>query len=170
MPLCLEVSKGHLLLRGSMAKDGMRIFWGATLRRGVSIWPVAYLAALQEVCSPWPLLLKVGDDENGTREKRQLTGRTLGAPWTLCVFCAKLLGGPCGSYTAALGRVRSKQTLSLSRKQWVTEKEGCLEVDLVGENVSPSPSDLEFLMRVSNAPCMLNFLRSVRKYAVSAET
>lgn len=56
---------------------------------------------------------------------------------------------PCGSYTAALGRVRSQQTLSLSRKQWVTEREGGLEVDLAGENVSPSPSDLEFLMSVS---------------------
>lgn len=55
---------------------------------------------------------------------------------------------PCGSYTAALGRVRSEQTLSLSRKQWITEKEGCLEVDWVGENVSPSPTDLEFLMTV----------------------
>lgn len=77
-----------------MAKDGMNILRG---QRFGEVCPLAS-GRLSSTAGKGVLfltpLLKVGGDENGTREERQLSGRVLGAPWTLCVFCAKLLGGP----------------------------------------------------------------------------
>lgn len=81
------------------------------------------------------------------RGKGQLTGSS-GAPGASCAFCAKLLGGPLWFYTPALGRVRGGRALSLSREATGHWEEGCPEVDTVGENVIPGPSDREFLMTV----------------------
>lgn len=56
-----------------------------------------------------------GGDGNGTRGKGQLTSSS-GAPWALCASEPSCWEAPCGSYTAALGRVRRGRTLSLSRE------------------------------------------------------
>ena len=66
--------------------------------------------------------MKVGTEvRRMARGKGQLAGRALGAPWALCVLCAKLLGGPPWSLHCCLGQ-GEEWALCLSEEQRVTPK------------------------------------------------
>lgn len=83
-----------------------------SIRRGVSLWPVTDLAALQ-LTTAAKVGMKVVEMALGGKDS------SLAAPVHVghCVpSVPSCWEAPCGSYTAASGRVRSGRTLSLSRE------------------------------------------------------
>lgn len=101
-------------MRGYLAKDGVSMsFSGGSASEGRVRCLGADLAAWQEkVCSSRPPLLEVGME--GVQDS-SLAG-LWGHPGHGVSAVPSCWEARCGSYTAALGRVRSGQTLSLSRE------------------------------------------------------